>query len=264
MPTTTQKIRQGTSSSGSAYYVKAYTYTSKSYSGATVYQVATETSYPSESTSSTASDRLITSYSYTWIKDISNVDTTSVETQTITYPTVSTANNGSNAATTRIVHYKQDLANSLYYNDWTQREDGTYSYSEQNTKAQVIKSIEDVDTSSGDVSGLPSGWSARTTSIHLKTSYTYDSYGRSLTITDPSGKKTVYGYFRQKVTNTGKETTTAYVTLTAEHMDGSGKYDYVPLRISVSDPGGKTIVSAAGLPTTGTDGNTTGMSDDWG
>jgi RHS repeat-associated protein len=247
------------------------------YDGKTTYRLASETRYPTPTTNEDALDREATSYAYTFFKDNDGKDTHIAEFVTVTEPTVSTAHNGPGAPATTIQHYRSVAG--LYYNDWTKRADGTYSYTELGTSAadygQVVKSIADANSNAVDVQGFPNhpDWPARTTGLHLKTTYEYcdasvfrgteewSQYGTLKAVTDPGGKRTAYAHQSCKKTAGGKETTTARVTLVAPHMqkDGpeAGHYGYAPVQITVSDLDGRTLVSASGAPATSEDGNLT-------
>jgi len=262
-----EKVRHGTSGSNSQYWVRKYTYTSNTYNGRTVYLVNYETVYPSETTDDAATDRQTTGHAYTFY-DSSNA----VACETVTYPTVPSNpdHHGSGSGTLVKHHYNLDTTHNLYYEDWTQREDGTYAYTELGIGTwdfgQVTKSIEDANSNAGDVSGFPTGWSARTTGLHLKTTYAYYDATGSLTrlksVTAPDGRKTVYAYLCQKQTagSPTKETTTSLVTLVTPHMDASGHYDYAPVQISVTDLDGRTLISASGDSNDKEDGD---LADDW-
>jgi RHS repeat-associated protein len=261
-----EKVRQGTSSGQSAYYVRKVTYTSHTYGedNPTIYLVDNDTTYPTAQTSEVPNpdDRQITDHDYTFY-----ADSNAVEFETVKHPTVSTANNGSNSQTQVVYHHKRDTDNDLYYNDWTKHEDGAYSYTELGTGTwtcgQVVKTVQDVD----DTAGLtpPTGWDPPASGrLNLTTTYAYwdatGSYTRLKSVTAPGGQKTAYAYECQKKTVSSKETTTSLVTLVAPHMDGDDDYDYAPVQITVADLTGRTICSAAGDATTDEDGN---LANDW-
>jgi len=285
-----RKVQNGTG--GTAYYVRKYTYTSTTYDGYTDWRLASETEYPDTGvTNPGPNDGLTTSYAYTYHKG-GDDDTHAVETETITYPVVSSDNNGSNSATTLVRHYKlipdtYDTGGELdepglYYNDWTKHEDGRYSYTKLGTGpfnyGQVVKTVVDAD-SGGNGEDFPTidGWQLPQDGLDLTTTYAYygDDEGYdlgSLTrlrhVDAPGGQKTVYAYECQRKTvgdPVDQETTTALVTLVTPHMDANGNYNYAPVRITVADLAGRTIVSAAGMPDTPTDGNTenTNLLNDW-
>jgi RHS repeat-associated protein len=266
-----EKVRQGTSSGQSAYYVRKVTYTSHTYGSGnpTVYLVDNDTTYPTAQTSEVPNpdDRQITDHDYTFY-----ADSNAVEFETVKHHTVSTANNGSNSQTQVEYHYERDTNENLYYNDWTKHEDNSYSYTELGigfwNYGQVVKTVEDVD----DDAGLtpPGDWDPPLSGrLNLTTEYAYygddtgydlGSLSRLRHVEAPGGQKTAYAYECQRKTVSSKETTTSLVTLVAPHMDGDDDYDYAPVQITVADLTGRTICSAAGDATTDEDGN---LANDW-
>ncbi len=271
---TAQKIRKGTG--GTTYWVRKMEYGAETtYNDITVYRVTAETTYPTLTTDENAADRLVTTYDYTYYQD-GLVNTHAVAFERVMYPAVPTSQNGSGSATFSIRHYHQDLTKNLYYNDWTLQEDGALSFTRLNDDGSTEFAVEDAKTDgSGNLvgeTGIQSPddpWTTvgpwvNTSGAGFKTAYTYDVYGRMATMTDPSGlvRVTVHAHQKQTVTDGGvtRETTTSLVTLSAAHKDGANKYDYVPLQIHVADMAGHSIISATGLPTTGTDGN---LTNDW-
>jgi len=275
-------------------------YGSTTFNGSTVYRVTSDILFPSDTTTDSAPDARTTTYAYAYYCTDNSVTTSNnpagktvthaVAFVKTTYPTVSTNNNGSGNPTTSIVHYRQvpanggSVPNTIYYQDWIKNQDGTLEYQQQNrSNNQTIFNLQDVATadSNGTVTGkteddgttlhtpldpwVNSNWvtpsAVAGAGKNRLTQYAYDGYGRSDTVTTPDGLKSKTVYMSQKQTSGNKETTISFVTLTARHIDGTThEYNYLPLQINVADMVGRTIVSAAGLPTSHTDGD---LTNDW-
>ena len=120
-----------------------------------------------------------TSYAYTF-----QSGTNQVATLTTTLPTITTAENGSNAANTTVTVY--DAFGNL---QWTKDANGFINYTQTDTlTGAVVKTITDVDTTqTGTFTNLPSGWTTPTGGgLQLTTTYVVDGLGRVTKETDPN------------------------------------------------------------------------------
>ena len=273
-----QQVRQGTDINNSApLWIREYTYTAvTSRVGSTIYLPASTIEYFKETpTHGDSTATVTTTHNYSFYPS-SNV----IMTDTITYPSVDTNSDGSGAHTSLTRYFTQvfDEAGhvSQYYNNWTKREDGSYSYQKLNDKNQVSTEIEDVNTTLGNPA-LPSvdGWDSRT-GANLTTVYTYEDsgtyensgynaegyYASGLvsTITSPSQTTSKYWYMscHDSQAYYVKGATTRLVTMVAPFTNGSN-YSYAPMQITVTDMAGRTILSASGNASN-EDGN---MANDW-
>ena len=138
------------------------------------------------------------------------------------HPIVSTGKNGPGTATSVTRYYKQDPDHNLYWNQWTRNEDLTYTYTELNNNGEVVKVVQDANTTDQTP---PDGWASQT-GLNLKTEYTYDSAGRRDTV-KANGVTSTTAYVHCEVTRgTSPATviTTRLATLHAPYVDGSGNY----------------------------------------
>ena len=122
-----------------------------------------------------------TSYAYTWF-----TGTAQAESVTITLPTVTTAQNGPNTASTMTTYF-----DSYGRAIWSKDAEGYLNYTEYDTvTGGVVKSIVDVDTTqTSTFSNLPSGWSTPSGGgLHLTSTAEVDFLGRTTKSTDPEGK----------------------------------------------------------------------------
>jgi RHS repeat-associated protein len=151
--------------------------------GATINPLATSTVY--RNTNGTGAET--TSYAYTWYSG-----TTEMQSQTVSAPVVSSAQNGpgtADATTTFFDTYGRPV--------WQKDADGYISYTAYDAATgAVVKAIADVNTAdTGDFSGLPSGWSTPSGGgLELITAYTVDGLGRTTKLTDPNGNVTYTVY----------------------------------------------------------------------
>ncbi|MFN0012210.1 MAG: RHS repeat-associated core domain-containing protein [Phycisphaerales bacterium] len=177
-----------------------------------------------------------------------------------THPTVATANNGSNAATTSATYYRKDGTTAF-----TKDAHGHYVYTQYNVLGQVVKQIRDVKTSqtsdfaAADATAMTStpGWGIATsggtsgTGTHLITSYAYDAQGRIDTVTAPDGRISKMYYTRL---GDGRS-----VTLSIPRMTTGGSTTfYGPVGYSVANQAGKPEFSAT--VAISSSGITTGLS----
>ncbi len=190
-------------------------------------------------------------------------DTQAVATRLVTYPAVTGTMNGSNTATSVLYHYAYAAGGDLYYNDWTQHEDGTYSYTELGTGGarfgQVVKTIEDVNTNAFNTN-FPSGWTGTTSGANLVTTFDYydgaASPGLLKSVTAAGGRTSVYAYMCQSKTGQSdgaRRPPLSLVTLMAPcvlaNVYGTGG-DCGFEQVTVTDLAGRTIFSGEGVPST--------------
>jgi RHS repeat-associated protein len=105
---------------------------------------------------------------------------------TVTMPTVTTAQNGPNTATSQTTYF-----DTYGRPIWSKDADGFLSYTAYDQASGAItKQIQDVDTTqTSDFANLPSGWSTPTGGgLHLKTLYENDNLGRTTKVTYPNGR----------------------------------------------------------------------------
>ena len=122
-----------------------------------------------------------TSYTYTW-----KSGTAQAESVTTTLPTVTTAQNGPNSATSATTVY-----DTFGRPVWMKDAGGFIRYVEYDTlTGAILKDIVDVDTTQTTTfSNLPSGWSTPSGGgLHLTTTYEVDSLGRATKVTHPNGR----------------------------------------------------------------------------
>ncbi len=151
--------------------------------GATIYPTATQTVY--RNTDGTGAET--TSFSYTWF-----TGTDQMQSETVTKPVISAAENGPAVADTEVTYF-DTYARPIWHKDG----DGflTYTAYDPATGAEV-KTITDVDTTrTGDFQNLPSGWSTPAGGgLHLITTMQVDGLGRTTEQTDPAGHITYTVY----------------------------------------------------------------------
>src|SRR6185503_9287434 len=116
---------------------------------------------------------LTTSYDYTWFSG-----TVQVESETITWPTIGSAQNGPGSAASETIFF-----DSYGRPIWTKDAEGYLSYvSYDPGTGAVLKVIQDVNTATtSDFVDLPSGWSTPSGGgLHLKSTFEVDQpEGRS-------------------------------------------------------------------------------------
>ncbi|VTU01332.1 rhs repeat-associated core domain-containing protein : YD repeat protein OS=Isosphaera pallida (strain ATCC 43644 / DSM 9630 / IS1B) GN=Isop_2419 PE=4 SV=1 [Gemmataceae bacterium] len=188
-----------------AYYLRSVT-------SGDFFHVATETVY--RNTNGTGGQT--TSYAYTFA-----AGTNEIVSVTTTLPTVTTAQNGSNAATTVTTVF--DAQGRPV---WSKDQAGFLTYVQYDpATGGVLKTITDVDTTqTATFANLPSGWTTPAGGgLHLTTAYEVDRYGRPTKETTPEGRinYTVYNDAAHEVRyyagwNTGTNTPTGPTVVTRE------------------------------------------------
>jgi YD repeat-containing protein len=151
--------------------------------GETVNPVATQTVYRN----SDGTGAETTSYSYGWFSG-----TTEMQSQTLTRPVVSSAQNGPGSADTETTYF-DTKGRPIWHKDG----DGFLTYNAyDDVTGALVKTITDVDTTrTSDFSNLPTGWTTPTGGgLHLVTLYQVDSLGRTVKMTDPNGNVTYTVY----------------------------------------------------------------------
>jgi len=155
------KHREGTT--GDAYLDLTLTHTTRTLEtgDADVVRplIASQRIYTTEITSGTTDSRL-TSIDYTWHEISTKTDVLYITPETIktTYPLVTTANNGSNTATTSNI-----FLNETGQTEWTKSTDGKINYWLYiDESGSLDKSIQDADTTHADFSGItiPTGFAS--------------------------------------------------------------------------------------------------------
>jgi RHS repeat-associated protein len=178
-----RSVKQG--SSGTAVLQESFTYiahTATEQVAATTYPLAARTIY--RNTNGTGGQT--TTYSYSWqIPPGDTNQSNQVGSLTTTYPTVTTAQNGSGAATSTIQFFDQFRRPT-----WFKDENGFIFYKQwADVTGGLLVGISDVDTTkTGDFVNLPTGWTTPAGGgLHLKTVYAnIDGFGRATKITDPN------------------------------------------------------------------------------
>ena len=158
-----------------------YEYRLQTVSGEDIVYQSKQTEYRVASVGGT--DPQVTSFVHTYYSG-----TFAVESTTVTLPTVATAQNGPNSASSEVTFF------DIYGRPiWFRDADGFLAYTAYDVASGgVAKHIVDVDTTqTGDFSNLPNGWSTPGTGgLHLSSTYGFDALGRTVEATDPEGKTT--------------------------------------------------------------------------
>ncbi|MEZ6014606.1 MAG: hypothetical protein R3F49_05795 [Planctomycetota bacterium] len=180
-----QRFNRDKTSSQYFEWLRTFTVGSLVVGDTTVYRplVDDERNYPTAITSGTSGSNL-TARAITW-----HSGTLAPKEITVTWPTVTTANNGSNSATTSRAWLDQ-VGRTV----WTQAEDGVINYTLYSGGLTTM-SIRDADTTltgSGQVfNGITMpGWSLGSGPMHRVDSMTYDD-GFQRTVTQADGRKLV-------------------------------------------------------------------------
>jgi RHS repeat-associated protein len=173
----TTNLKQG--QTGTAIPQSQILYTSRAGTSGTIYPVASQTVY--RNTDGTGAQT--TNLTYTW-----QGSTNQISQRTATFPIVTTAQNGSNAATA--VDMVMDTFGRA---NWMRDEDGFLHYVEYDQlNGGNAKTIVDVNAAlTTDFLNLPAGWTTPVGGgLHLKTLMTLDALARTTKLTDPSGNVT--------------------------------------------------------------------------
>jgi YD repeat-containing protein len=144
--------------------------------GVTVGAVASDTVYRN----SDGTGAQTANYSYTWF-----ANSTAVESVTVTYPTVSAAQNGPGTSVQETTYF-----DSQGRATWHKDGDGFIGYLAYDMgTGSVTKLIADVDTTrTSDFTGLPSGWSTPSGGgLHLLAQREVDALGRVTKLTNEGG-----------------------------------------------------------------------------
>ncbi len=168
-------VKQG--ETGTAVALTATDYFTRTVGSISQAEVADQTQY--RNTNGTGGET--TSYAYTW-----QSGTFSPASITTTLPTVTTAENGPNSATSVVT-----VMDSKGRPIWSKDQGGFLTYTEyDNTTGAVTKQIVDVDTTqTSTFANLPSGWSTPSGGgLQLTTTYEVDSLGRTTKETYPNGR----------------------------------------------------------------------------
>ena len=150
---------------------------------------------------------------------------------TRTNPTVTTANNGSNSATTRKTYLRKDGSTAF-----TESESSSFTYT-QFTDGQLTKRIDDVKTNgtfpSGDDPNTDFAVAETGDGVDRITTFAYDAQGRSDIVTQPDGRvlKTYYSELAD-----GRLATLRY----SDYEDLATDKFYGPVSYSVTNHAGKT------------------------
>jgi YD repeat-containing protein len=240
------KVKEGTS--GSATTTSSVSFTERqllvgSTGAISIPQVDSTSTYPDYSTAVT------TGYSPVyWSSTNTSPEYLAVKTLTTTNPTVTSGNNGSNAATSNVRYLRKDGTTAF-----SMDEGGTLFYSGRTTFGQTATQIADFDGStltniaSEDKPGGVLAWSLSAggsgTPVNATTTMTYDDQGRGLTWTRPSVNGTLTsasyylldGYRLGMIWFPRKVTSTYYGPAQYARINHAGKPDQ---RITFQFPGG--------------------------
>jgi RHS repeat-associated protein len=237
---TAQQWREGTS--GTAYYDHEYEYTSASAAVGTDSNLirpfqSTAHSYSAYKSTTTA-DRVTTLITETLYSG-----EVVPEKIVITYPTVTSGENGSGSATTHEQYFEKSGLLS-----WEKAEDGIITYRAY-TSGQLTKLIEDADTSQTgtgeDFDGMTPPVTSTGSPVHRETTFSYDAQGRTAQTNLPGGDRSLKRYYSRLADE--RPVTLAY----NDYDSGTPKY-YGPVRYSVSNLAGMSVVEA-----------TVGLTNDW-
>jgi RHS repeat-associated protein len=172
-------VRNG--ETGSSILLSAQNYIAHTNSGATVFPLASTTTYRNDNGTGGAT----TSYNYTWFSGSNQIQSK----QTV-YPIVTTAQNGSNSAISEDVFFDK-YGRAI----WTRNADGFIQHMEYDdgTGAMTL-SITDVDTTAvtGEPNeGVSGAWVTPSgAGLNLETTMVIDGLGRTVRVIDPSDKNT--------------------------------------------------------------------------
>jgi RHS repeat-associated protein len=168
-------LKQG--ETGTAVPQQSLAYYLRSVTSGDFFHVASETVYRNDN----GTGGQTTSYAYTFASG-----TNEIVSVTTTLPTVTTAQNGSNAATAVTTVF--DAQGRPV---WSKDQAGFLTYVQYDpATGGVLKTISDVDTTQpGTFANLPSGWTTPSGGgLHLTTAYEVDAQGRVTKETTPEGR----------------------------------------------------------------------------
>src|SRR5207249_8851709 len=164
-----------------------------------------------QSDASGGSNPAETDYSYAFF-----TGTLQINQRTTTWPRVTTGQNGSGTANSRI-----EVFDEYGFLTWVKDERGFLTrFQTDQASAGVSQRIDDVDTTrSADSPSVPTGWATPTGGgLHLITDYTVDNLGRPTQELGPSHEIDISG----TSTNIRRAHWTIYQDTTQEQWDGSG------------------------------------------
>ncbi len=225
------KVQQG--SGGTPVILNASTYTSVTANGATVYPLASATTYRNTD----GSGAVTISFAYTYYSG-----TTQVQQKTTTLPVISTAQNGSGTAATTAEYY-----DSLGQMTWRMNERGFITHSVfDNPTGALVQRVDDVNTS--QASGVPAGWSTPAGGgLNLVTDFLFDNLGRRTQSLGPWHTVDLGG----TATSVRRANWTVYQDATYQIWMGQGyatgtspNYSFTltnPVSIVINDPAGKVV-----------------------
>src|SRR5207249_44833 len=163
-----EKVKQG--SNGTEIKVRELWYTSQVANGITVYPISKDIRYQSDA--SGGSNPAETDYSYAFF-----TGTLQINQRTTTWPRVTTGQNGSGTANSRI-----EVFDEYGFLTWVKDERGFLTrFQTDQASAGVSQRIDDVDTTRiADSPSVPTGWATPTGGgLHLITDYAVDNLGRA-------------------------------------------------------------------------------------
>lgn len=169
------ELRQG--ETGTAVPQSATTYILNAAGGTNYVHVASSMAYRNDN----GTGAQTTSFGYTFFSGTNQIEFT-----TVTLPTITTAQNGSNSATSAM-SVNDAFGRPIWYKD----EGGFITYTAyDDLTGSVVKTIIDVDTTqTGTFANLPSGWTTPSGGgLHLTTAYEVDALGRATKATYPNGR----------------------------------------------------------------------------
>ncbi|HEX8911045.1 MAG TPA: RHS repeat-associated core domain-containing protein [Humisphaera sp.] len=224
-------VRQG--EAGTPVKQQEYTYLQRTGGSVTTYPAATSTVYRNDN----GTGGQTTTFAYTWFSG-----TVQPQTVTTTLPTVTTAQNGSNAAAA-VVTVLDPYGRPV----WMRDADGFISYTEYDAATgAVTKAIADVATSL--VSNEPSGWTTPAGGgRHLVTEFEVDRLGRTTKVTDPTGTLTYVVY---KDADREVRTYRGFVATTSTSGTVAG-----PVEVTREDRGNKYTETLTMSPTVAVSGS---------
>jgi RHS repeat-associated protein len=168
---------------GPKVLVDSTQYFAHSGGGATIYPRATHAVYRDGTNLATG---MTTSYAYQWFSN-----STRMQSQTVTKPTISSSQNGPGTADVTTTFY-----DSYGRPIWTRDPDGFLSYTAYDpATGAVVETVTDVNTNVVGFPTAPTGWTTPAGGgLHLITQMEVDNMGRTTKLTDPNGNVTYTVY----------------------------------------------------------------------